>query len=934
MNRLTILQHNVNSWYIKRHELYNTYRTIDADIILLNDTSILQDQHLKLHHYTVYTSNSNNTTHSGTAIAIKNTISHTVLDDFETDLLAINVNTPQGTITIGTDYIPPRINYFYFPDYLQLLHRRNPVYIFADLNARHHSLGHSNNNTVGEALFTLIRHDEIEHIGPTFPTFIRTNASTTPDIVITNKETFHNILLTPGPVTTSDHIPVIATITANPIQIPILPRPHFSRADWDSYKSHLQNHPIPNLNNATTQQIDSAIKDWTDHITQASDEHIPKLTYRIIPGVSPNDDIRQTHTDLTNLYNSIRLHGVLPTYAQQIIRLRRKLREQYKSARAQTWNEIVQNIDITDDPTNFWKSIKRFRGNKKQQAPYLRDEHNNKLKLPQEKEALFTRYTTKLYTENTPDEDEDLEFDIENIDTVNHHMSQNIQLTQPFSNADTNRLDIVFPPITFTELKKQISSLKQRSPGPSKITATHLKHLPEHMIHILTDIFNKTISLGYYPNQFKKSLTIFIPKPNQSQYLVSNYRPISLLDIEGKLLDKNLNKKLIAQMQFGQHFNPRQHGFTPHRGTHTALATIYEPIANAKTQGSFVNLVLRDISKAFDKVWHAGLQYKILSLQFPTCLTKLLCSYLTDRQTSVRIGTHIGPPIHLQRGVPQGGCLSPTLYNLFTSDTPEPAPFSEHVMYADDLTQIITYPSRSRHLLALYTARAIDNITNFERKWKIQTNMNKFQLVNFLHINTEPVMVDDESTNIPYNQKGTVLGLHITRHGLKNHVTHRIRCATYHVAQLAKFRNLSTRNKLKIMKSTVLPSLIYPTVPLNTLSDHQFRRLQVIYNKAIRIITNTSLLDGISTRSLHSRLKIKPINSIVHEQAKNTWQNLKDMHENIYNSLLYPHPRRYRTHLPSSRIIAESTTPGPLYTTGDTGSRARLPRLRQHTTPT
>ena len=135
------------------------------------------------------------------------------------------------------------------------------------------------------------------------------------------------------------------------------------------------------------------------------------------------------------------------------------------------------------------------------------------------------------------------------------------------------------------------------------------------MIHILKDIFNKTISLGYFPIQFKKSLTIFIPKPNQSQYLVSNYRPISLLDIEGKLLGKNLNNKLKAQLQFGQHFNPRQHGFTPNRGTHTALATIYELIANIKSQGGIANLVMRDISKAFDKVWHAGLQYKLLSLE-------------------------------------------------------------------------------------------------------------------------------------------------------------------------------------------------------------------------------------------------------------------------------------------------------------------------------
>ena len=105
MYQLKILQHNVNSWSIKRHELTNTYSTLSPDIILINHTGIKQDQQLKIYQYTVYTSNKNNIQNGGTAIAIKNNIAHTIIDDFHTDLLAINVNTPEATITIGTDYL-------------------------------------------------------------------------------------------------------------------------------------------------------------------------------------------------------------------------------------------------------------------------------------------------------------------------------------------------------------------------------------------------------------------------------------------------------------------------------------------------------------------------------------------------------------------------------------------------------------------------------------------------------------------------------------------------------------------------------------------------------------------------------------------------------------------------------------------------------------
>ena len=193
MQSLTILQHNVNTWANKRHELYNTYRVLNPDIILLNHTAIQNGEKLKIYQYTVYDSNKTNSQYRGTAIAIKNNISHTIIDDFDTDLLAINVNTPEGTITIGTDYLSPSQPYLEFHDYNRLFRRRTPVYFFGDTNARHTFLGHRDRNPVGEGLYTLIDRNTIKHIGPHFPTLIRTNTMTTPDIALTNHATYHNI---------------------------------------------------------------------------------------------------------------------------------------------------------------------------------------------------------------------------------------------------------------------------------------------------------------------------------------------------------------------------------------------------------------------------------------------------------------------------------------------------------------------------------------------------------------------------------------------------------------------------------------------------------------------------------------------------------------------------------------------------------------------
>ena len=81
------------------------------------------------------------------------------------------------------------------------------------------------------------------------------------------------------------------------------------------------------------------------------------------------------------------------------------------------------------------------------------------------------------------------------------------------------------------------------------------------------------------------------------------------------------------------------------------------------------DLVFRDISRAFDKVWHYGLEFKLRTAQLPdTCLTRKLSNYLADRTETVGIGDYSGKgtAVQLKSGVPQAGYLSTTLFNFYT----------------------------------------------------------------------------------------------------------------------------------------------------------------------------------------------------------------------------------------------------------------------------
>ena len=910
MNSITIIQHNVNSFKNKKFELYNAYRSTDPDIILLNHTGMTQQEKIKLHGYTTYQSNKTNSRYRGTAIAIKDNIAHTTDDEYITDVLALTIDTQQGPITIATDYIGPRATHLNYMDYTRLIHRQFPVYILGDLNAHHPTLGSTGSNPIGTSITTLIKSNHLQHLGPNFPTLIRGTGTTKPDIVLGNNKTYHNVHLTEGPFTTSDHMPIIAKITAHPIQIPIQPRLQYDKADWDKYKEKLSTVQVPDLTNSSKDDIDNHIKTWTQKIVNASNETIPKLQYRITPGIKPTPEIITIQRQYNAIRYYIRNHGTNNELYSRLTYLRRKLRDKYIKLQDQTWNKLMDKTEIdTRDPKKFWSSIKRFSGNTKQKTPYLRDQSGNKLHTHIERELLFKKHWENIFK----NDQENDSFDTENITLVEDEITLRANELTTYSTSDLSRLTDC-PEISITELSDIIKRTKQKTPGPSTITTYQLKNLPINMLIYLCLILNHTLSLGYFPNTWKTAIMIFIPKPGTSQHQVENYRPISLLDAEGKIFDRLINRRFNFFTQLNNHLNPRQHGFRQNRGTDTAIATLYEKISNNIALSYKTDIVLRDVSKAFDKIWHNGLRYKLLQTNIHTCLLKTISNFLDNRQAKIRIEHHKGDEFRIHSGVPQGACISPTLYSFQTHDIEEPDPNSDYIAYADDITQTIRYKGPGKHkTLAKKTKSAIQKINRFEKKWKIKTNTNKFKIIPISRRLTDPINID--GNRLSYTTEGKVLGLKLTTTGITRQVEYRRQIALANLNKIQRFNRLKTKTKLRLYKALVRPALTYPIIPMNTYCPSNMKKLQRVQNRALRFATNTKWDDFRTSRSLHEETNMEPINIYIHRLSSKTWQKIQDYFPQTYTQLKneVPSTRRRNIRFPSSRIIAEANTPTPIY---------------------
>ena len=94
------------------------YDEIDPDLMLINSHGVLNDEKIKIFNYTVYQSNKLDGRNKGFAIAIKRNIKHRIRDKFHSDLLSIELDTDIGVTEIVTSYVPPRVGYLHYPDFL------------------------------------------------------------------------------------------------------------------------------------------------------------------------------------------------------------------------------------------------------------------------------------------------------------------------------------------------------------------------------------------------------------------------------------------------------------------------------------------------------------------------------------------------------------------------------------------------------------------------------------------------------------------------------------------------------------------------------------------------------------------------------------------------------------------------------------------------
>ena len=218
-------------------------------------------------------------------------------------------------------------------------------------------------------------------------------------------------------------------------------------------------------------------------------------------------------------------------------------------------------------------------------------------------------------------------------------------------------------------VKKVITNFdSSKVPGPDCIPVVVLENCQPELSYILAKLFNNSLKESCFPDCWKVSSVVPVFKNVGERSTAKNYHPVSLLSVVSKVFEKFVNNRIVDHLEKCSLFSDFQYGFRSSRSTADLLTVVSDRIARVFNRSGATRTIALDTSKAFDRVWHAGLLHKLKSYVISGQICGLISSFLSNRQLWVVLDGKSSQEYPVNAGVPQGSILGPHFsdYTLMT----------------------------------------------------------------------------------------------------------------------------------------------------------------------------------------------------------------------------------------------------------------------------
>ena len=378
--------------------------------------------------------------------------------------------------------------------------------------------------------------------------------------------------------------------------------------------------------------------------------------------------------------------------------------------------------------------------------------------------------------------------------------------------------------------------------GMDQISANFIKFAASVIANHICAIINRSIAQSEFPKLWKTALVKPLFKKGGKHEHVASYRPISVLCILSKILEKHVHSHFYSYLCDKQLLHSCQSGFRPKHSTQTCLIKMTNKWLNEIDKGNVIGCVAVDMSKAFDSLSHATLLSKLSLYGCNATTVKWFESYLCDRVQHVSIGNQVSEGKTVRYGVPQGSVLGPLLFCLYINDLPLVINNCDIDMYADDVT--------------LYTAKqsvsSLENCFNIDLPCLVKWCTANHLLINAGKTQTTIICSSQKQRHLEQQQmhlkmQNVCLGnkdtLEILGLNIDNHLSWRehIDCICAKIASklglMYRLRPYVNEHMLRIFyNSYILPHIDGCLNIYGQASNVHLKKIQTLQNRAARLV--------------------------------------------------------------------------------------------------
>lgn len=335
---------------------------------------------------------------------------------------------------------------------------------------------------------------------------------------------------------------------------------------------------------------------------------------------------------------------------------------------------------------------------------------------------------------------------------------------------------LLFPHITMEEVRASVLNAGNTTPGPDGITTSVLRVAWPAIENIVFSLYSGCIQEGWHPACFKEATLVILGKPGKrDKTLPRSYRPIALLSVLGKGLERLVAKRLAWIAVKHRVLHNQQFGALPLRSCSDLIAAAIHDIECAWQRGFVTSMLTLDVKGAFDAVLPVRLIQRFHTQGWSENLIRWVSSFTTERKARMRLDGEAGELFDLECGLPRGSPVSPILFMLyieplFKLSTLQPGRQRSWFGYADDIAILACSPSLE------------NNCTLLAKEWKealdwgalegITFDLGKSELIHFSRRNRDgnpPISVafpeGRHHTVHPVEQGASLrwLGVHLNR---------------------------------------------------------------------------------------------------------------------------------------------------------------------------